>query len=162
LDRFGTILEQVLLHGFIANKSGLFPQKREYWDFIQTLEGLDSTTPDLFGIKNLLDNVRNLEGCKSAKGKGRAWIRMTLMQKSFAHYWEILVDSEVNRNNLMEFYEPWALIRSELMTAISGMILGLNSLEFNLCLKGEDLEGKASEIDWSSLIREGYYLGCIT
>lgn len=44
------------------------------------------------------------------------------------------------------------------MIAVSGMTLGLNSLEFNLCLKGDDLEGRTDTIDWSSFLRDGNVL----
>jgi len=39
------------------------------------------------------------------------------------------------------------------------MLLGLNSLDFNLCLKGEDLEKQSTELDWSLFLKDGNYIG---
>ncbi len=40
------------------------------------------------------------------------------------------------------------------MVAISGMMLGLNSLEFNICLKDDDLSSRSEKIDWSLYFRD--------
>lgn len=44
-----------------------------------------------------------------------------------------------------EFYEPEALMMEEEGTVIVGLLVGLNVLDANLCLKGEDLD---SQVRW--------------
>lgn len=44
-----------------------------------------------------------------------------------------------------EFYEPEALMMEEEGMVIVGLLVGLNVLDANLCLKGEDLD---SQVMW--------------
>ena len=44
-----------------------------------------------------------------------------------------------------EFYEPEALMMEEEGTVVVGLLVGLNVLDANLCLKGEDLD---SQVRW--------------
>lgn len=44
-----------------------------------------------------------------------------------------------------EFYEPEALMMEEEGMVIVGLLVGLNVLDANLCLKGEDLD---SQVIW--------------
>lgn len=46
-----------------------------------------------------------------------------------------------------EFYEPEALMMEEEGMVIVGLLVGLNVLDANLCLKGEDLD---SQVGWES------------
>lgn len=45
-----------------------------------------------------------------------------------------------------EFYEPEALMMEEEGMVIVGLLVGLNVLDANLCLKGEDLD---SQVLWN-------------
>lgn len=45
-----------------------------------------------------------------------------------------------------EFYEPEALMMEEEGMVIVGLLVGLNVLDANLCLKGEDLD---SQVTWN-------------
>lgn len=47
--------------------------------------------------------------------------------------------------SLSEFYEPEALMMEEEGMVIVGLLVGLNVLDANLCLKGEDLD---SQVIW--------------
>lgn len=53
-----------------------------------------------------------------------------------------------------EFYEPNALMMEEEGAVIAGLLVGLNVIDANLCMKGEDLDsqvmdnGSSSEILW--------------
>lgn len=86
-------------------------------------------------IRYLATSVRNLPELKTAVGRGRAWLYLALMQKKLADYLKVLVD---NKNLLSEFYEPEALMMEEEGTVLLAMLLvGLNVLDANLCLKGE-------------------------
>lgn len=41
-----------------------------------------------------------------------------------------------------EFYEPNALMMEEEGAVIAGLLVGLNVIDANLCMKGEDLDSQ--------------------
>lgn len=43
---------------------------------------------------------------------------------------------------LSEFYEPNALMMEEEGAVIAGLLVGLNVIDANLCMKGEDLDSQ--------------------
>ena len=49
----------------------------------------------------------------------------------------------------------YALVRSEELDHISGMLVGLSAFDFNLYIRGEDLERRSDVIDWSMYLRDG-------
>ena len=66
-------------------------------------------------------------------GRARAWLRLALMQKKLADYFRLLVDQ--GDDVLSEFYEPRALLRSDEAALVTGLLLGLNIVDCNLCVK---------------------------
>ncbi len=60
-------------------------------------------------------------------------MRLALMQKKLADYFKVLVD--VREEILLEFYEPFALMMSEEATILAGLLVGLNVIDCNFCLK---------------------------
>ncbi|XP_037591142.1 RUN domain-containing protein 3A-like isoform X3 [Cebus imitator] len=65
------------------------------------------------------------------------------MQKKLADYLKVLID---NKHLLSEFYEPEALMMEEEGMVIVGLLVGLNVLDANLCLKGEDLDSQRDSV----------------
>jgi hypothetical protein len=66
-------------------------------------------------------------------GRARAWLRLALMQKKLADYVKVLID---HRDGMMlDFYELDALMMSEESVIIMGLLVGLNVIDCNLCLK---------------------------
>lgn len=66
-------------------------------------------------------------------GRARAWLRLALMQKKLADYLKVLID---HRDVLLaEYFEPDALMMSEEATIIVGLLVGLNVIDCNLCIK---------------------------
>lgn len=55
------------------------------------------------------------------------------MQKKLADYLKILIDQR--DSVLQEFYEPGALLLSDEAVILLGLLLGLNIVDCNLCLK---------------------------
>ncbi|OXB76202.1 UNVERIFIED_CONTAM: hypothetical protein H355_016780 [Colinus virginianus] len=53
-----------------------------------------------------------------------------------------------------EFYEPDALMMEEEGAVIVGLLVGLNVIDANLCLKGEDLDSQVGVIDFSLYLKE--------
>ncbi|XP_037591143.1 RUN and FYVE domain-containing protein 1-like isoform X4 [Cebus imitator] len=78
---------------------------------------------------------------RTAVGRGQAWLYIALMQKKLADYLKVLID---NKHLLSEFYEPEALMMEEEGMVIVGLLVGLNVLDANLCLKGEDLDSQVA------------------
>lgn len=45
-----------------------------------------------------------------------------------------------------EFYEPNALMMEEEGAVIAGLLVGLNVIDANLCMKGEDLDSQVTRL----------------
>ncbi|KAK4814289.1 hypothetical protein QYF61_014803 [Mycteria americana] len=73
------------------------------------------------------------------------------MQKKLADYLKVLLD---HKHLLSEFYEPDALMMEEEGAVIVGLLVGLNVIDANLCLKGEDLDSQVGVIDFSLYLKE--------
>lgn len=66
-------------------------------------------------------------------GRARAWLRVALMQKKLADYMKVLID---NRDSVLaEYFEPDALMMSDEAIVIVGLLVGLNVIDCNLCIK---------------------------
>lgn len=66
-------------------------------------------------------------------GRARAWLRMALMQKKLADYLKVLIDHK--EDILSEYFEPDALMMSEEAIVIMGLLVGLNVIDCNFCVK---------------------------
>ncbi|XP_065568670.1 RUN and FYVE domain-containing protein 1-like isoform X2 [Artemia franciscana] len=145
LRHFFLVLEHILKHGLRPRK-GLLGPKREIWDILQQVERLCPTAQDL------TTSIRDLPTVRSAEGRARAWLRLALMQKKLADYLWILLE---NRETvLLPFFRPGALLLSEEGAVIAGLLVGLNCLDVNLCLKEEDLDKAEGVIDFSLYFRD--------
>lgn len=114
---------------------------------------MESMSPNCVEI---LHNIRALPDIKSGIGRGRAWIRFALMQRRLAEYFGILA---ANRIQLKDVYSELALMMDEdSVSMLSGLMVGLNVLEFNFVHKDEDLDNLPTAIDLSPFLREGNYL----
>ena len=84
-------------------------------------------------------------------GRTRAWIRIALMQKKLSDYIKILIDNKTDI--LADHYEPDAFILNEEMIIIIDLLIKLNVIDFNLCVKEEDLDYQHDVIDLSLYLR---------
>ena len=66
-------------------------------------------------------------------GRARAWLRLALMQMKLADYLKILIDHK--DDILVHFFEPDALLMSDEAIIIVGLLVGLNVIDCNLCVK---------------------------
>lgn len=66
-------------------------------------------------------------------GRARAWLRMALMQKKLADYLKVLID--VKDDVLSEYFEPDALMMSDEAIIVMGLLVGLNVIDCNFCVK---------------------------
>uniref|UniRef100_A0A2K6FU38 RUN and FYVE domain containing 2 n=1 Tax=Propithecus coquereli TaxID=379532 RepID=A0A2K6FU38_PROCO len=101
-------------------------------------------------------SVRDLPGLKTPLGRARAWLRLALMQKKMADYLRCLI---IQRDLLSEFYEYHALMMEEEGAVIVGLLVGLNVIDANLCVKGEDLDSQVGVIDFSMYLKNEEDIG---
>lgn len=127
------ILEQILQHGFRHRKGGVLTSKiKDIWSIFESLE---SACPE---SKAVAESCRNLSQIETSMGKVRAWIRLSLMQKKLPDYFKSLVD---NRDSLVgDLYDSGAMIMNDESSVVAGLLVGLNFIDYNLCVKDEDLD----------------------
>lgn len=144
LQHFFIVLEHVLRHG-LKPKKGLLGPKKELWDILQSVDKYCAEAHDISA------SVRDLPTVRTHMGRARAWLRIALMQKKLADYLQALM--EHRDDALAEYYEPHALMMSEEVIVILGILVGLNVIDCNLCVKEEDLDSQQGVIDFSLYLR---------
>ncbi|XP_066566739.1 protein RUFY3 isoform X4 [Amia ocellicauda] len=145
LQQFFVVMEHCLKHGLKTKKTFL-GQNKSFWGPLELVEKL---TPE---AGEITASVKDLPGLKTPIGRGRAWLRLALMQKKLSDYMKTLI----NRKDLLsEFYEPNALMMEEEGAVIAGLLVGLNVIDANLCMKGEDLDSQVNVIDFSMYLKDG-------
>uniref|UniRef100_A0A8D3ASY1 RUN domain-containing protein n=1 Tax=Scophthalmus maximus TaxID=52904 RepID=A0A8D3ASY1_SCOMX len=134
-----------LKHGLKTKKTFL-GQNKSFWGALELVEKL---TPE---AGEITASVKDLPGLKTPLGRGRAWLRLALMQKKLSDYMKTII----NRKDLLsEFYEANALMMEEEGAVIAGLLVGLNVIDANLCMKGEDLDSQVGVIDFSMYLKDG-------
>ncbi|XP_062902998.1 protein RUFY3 isoform X4 [Mobula hypostoma] len=145
LQQFFVVMEHCLKHGLKVKKTFL-GQNKSFWGALELVEKLCPEAGEI------TVSVKDLPGLKTAVGRGRAWLRLALMQKKLSDYMKALI----NRKDLLsEFYEPNALMMEEEGAVIAGLLVGLNVIDVNLCMKGEDLDTQVGVIDFSLYLKDG-------
>ncbi|XP_013882176.1 protein RUFY3 isoform X2 [Austrofundulus limnaeus] len=145
LQQFFVVMEHCLKHGLKAKKTFL-GQNKSFWGPLELVEKL---TPE---AGEITASVKDLPGLRTPLGRGRAWLRLALMQKKLSDYMKTII----NRKDLLsEFYEPNALMMEEEGAVIAGLLVGLNVIDANLCMKGEDLDSQVGVIDFSMYLKDG-------
>ncbi|XP_055615049.1 protein RUFY3 isoform X2 [Toxorhynchites rutilus septentrionalis] len=144
LQHFFIVLEHVLRHG-LRPKKGLLGPKKELWDILQSVERYCIEAQDI------TSSVRDLPTVRTHMGRARAWLRLALMQKKLADYLQVLI--EHRDDTLAEYYEPHALMMSDEVIIVIGILVGLNVIDCNLCVKEEDLDSQQGVIDFSLYLR---------
>ncbi|KAM8940963.1 RUN and FYVE domain-containing protein 1 isoform 2-T2 [Lycaon pictus] len=182
LQQFFVVMEHCLKHGLKVKKS-FIGQNKSFFGPLELVEKLCPEAADIAtSVRNLpelkdrerergrdigggrsrlhagsptRDLIPGLQdrtlGQRTAVGRGRAWLYLALMQKKLADYLKVLID---NKHLLSEFYEPEALMMEEEGMVIVGLLVGLNVLDANLCLKGEDLDSQVGVIDFSLYLKD--------
>ncbi|XP_064606057.1 RUN and FYVE domain-containing protein 2-like isoform X2 [Liolophura sinensis] len=145
LQQFFVVLEHVLRHG-LKPKKGILRDKREFWC---VLEAIEKFAPE---AAEMTTSVKDMPNVKTPLGRARAWLRIALMQKTLADYFKMLI--EKREEILMECYEPGAIMLEEEGMVISGLLVGLNVIDFNLCIKEEDLDQPMGVIDFSLYLKD--------
>ncbi|XP_073816569.1 protein RUFY3 isoform X6 [Musca autumnalis] len=144
LQHFFIVIEHVLGHG-LRTKKGLLGPRKELWDLLQCVETYCPEAQDITA------SVRDLPTVRTHIGRARAWLRIALMQKKLADYFQALI--EHREDALYDYYEPHALMMSDEIVIIMGILVGLNVIDCNLCVKEEDLDSQQGVIDFSLYLR---------
>ncbi|KAM4585989.1 RUN and FYVE domain-containing protein 1 [Fundulus diaphanus] len=144
LQQFFLVLEHCLKHGLKAKKSFIGPSK-SIWGPLELVEKLCPESA------NIGTSARDLPGIRTGLGRARAWLHLALMQKKVADYLKALLD---RKDLLSEFYDSGALMLEEEGAVMGGLLVGLNVIDANLCIKGEDLDSQVAVIDFSLYLKD--------
>ncbi|ESO87041.1 hypothetical protein LOTGIDRAFT_107183 [Lottia gigantea] len=147
LQQFFIVLEHVLRHG-IKPKKGILRDKHEFW---AVLEKIEKIAPEAGEITT---SVREMSDIKSPLGRARCWIRLALMQKKLADYFKLIIEQK--DQILSEFYENGAFLMEEEGMVLAGLLVGLNVIDCNMCIKGEDLDQPMGVIDFSLYLKGNF------
>ncbi|XP_032821923.1 RUN domain-containing protein 3B-like isoform X2 [Petromyzon marinus] len=150
---FAAILEQVLSHRLKGQLSWFgYEMPRCFWDYVRIA---CQRVPH-----NCLASVESMEHGGGGRAKGRAWIRMTLMEKRLGEYISsALRDVKTTRR----FYGEGAAMLGDEALLLAGMFLALNSIDFSFCLKGEDLANENNAvIDYTPYLKYTQSYGTIS
>ncbi|KAK5611818.1 hypothetical protein CRENBAI_009520 [Crenichthys baileyi] len=144
LQQFFLVLEHCLKHGLKAKKS-FIGQNKSIWGPLELVEKLCPESA------NIATSARDLPGIRTGLGRARAWLHLALMQKKVADYLKVVLD---HKDLLSEFYDSGALMLEEEGAVIGGLLVGLNVIDANLCIKGEDLDSQVAVIDFSLYLKD--------
>ncbi|KAM4733004.1 RUN and FYVE domain-containing protein 1 [Anableps anableps] len=144
LQQFFLVLEHCLKHGLKAKKSFIGLNK-SIWGPLELVEKLCPESA------NIATSARDLPGIRTGLGRARAWLHLALMQKKVADYLKALLD---RKDLLSEFYDSGALMLEEEGAVMGGLLVGLNVIDANLCIKGEDLDSQVAVIDFSLYLKD--------
>uniref|UniRef100_A0A8C5QZG1 RUN domain-containing protein 3B n=1 Tax=Leptobrachium leishanense TaxID=445787 RepID=A0A8C5QZG1_9ANUR len=142
---FASILEQILSHRLKGQITWFgYESPRSFWDYIRVA---CSKVPH-----SCICSIENMENVSSSRAKGRAWIRVALMEKRLSEYiTAALRDFKTTR---LRFYDDGAIVLGEEANMLAGMLLGLNAIDFSFCLKGEGLDGSfPAVIDYTPYLK---------
>ena len=149
LQQFLVALEHTFRHR-VKLRRNLLGQKRSFWGVIESFEKHSSD------FAESVASVRGIPGIKTMAGRGRAWLRFVLMQKKLADHFQVMVE---NKGILGDWYDPDAVMRSEESTIIAGMLMGLNAIDYNVLMKGEEFDKSGGVLDFVQYLKDGNYLG---
>ncbi|CAL1611147.1 unnamed protein product [Knipowitschia caucasica] len=141
---FVSILEHILSHKFKGQTTWFGSEStRSFWDFIKVACGKVA--------HSCIQSIESMENVQSSKAKGRAWIRIVLMEKRLAEYISsALRDLRITRR----FYEDGAIMLGEEAALLADTLIGLNTIDFSFCLKGEALDGSfPAVIDYTPYLK---------
>lgn len=147
ISDFFIIFEKCLWHGFKVPASSLIGRRKlpetEMWEFVGIASKSNKEMEDLY---NSLGGMSTL---RSVLSKYRGFWRLALMQKRLAEY--LLCLYECPKKD--QFYEPWALIRSESCSFLCGAFLSLNVFDSNLLVEEDALLEQINSFDLTPYIR---------
>lgn len=149
LVQFLVLIELLLKHRLKTRRT-LLGLKKSFWGVLEACERQSS------GLAASVANIRAIPGIRTNLGRGRAWLRISLMQKKLSDHFRVFTE---RRDVLSEWYDPEAAMMCEEGVVVSGLLMGLNALDYNVLLKGEEFDQSVGVIDLSRYLKDGNYLG---
>ncbi|XP_003745845.1 RUN and FYVE domain-containing protein 1 [Galendromus occidentalis] len=152
LQNFLNLIETVLRHQIRASGKrsmipGLLPSsdasEKSLWNLLESIPGAEKTA----------ENARHIPTIQSYRGKCRAWIRLALMQKQLADYVSKMIDMDL----LSQLYHESALLRNDEFALLCGLLVGVNVVDFNFCLKDENLDSIDTTVNFEPYLRRDVY-----
>ncbi|XP_035481830.2 RUN domain-containing protein 3B isoform X2 [Scophthalmus maximus] len=141
---FVSILEHILNHRLKGQTTWFgYESPRSFWDYIKAACG---KVPH-----NCIRSIESMENVRSSRAKGRAWIRVVLMEKRLSEYMSsALRDFKTTRR----CYEDGAIMLGEEAGLLADTLIGLNTIDFSFCLKGEGLDSSCpAVIDYTPYLK---------
>ncbi|XP_035000737.1 RUN domain-containing protein 3A [Hippoglossus stenolepis] len=139
---FAAILEHILSHRF-KGSGNWFDGQRSYWDYVRLA---CAKVPH-----SCISSIESMENISTSRAKGRAWVRVALMEKRLSEY---IVTALRDSRTTRRLYAEGAIMLREEATVLTGMLIGLGAIDFSFCLKGEALDGKsAAVIDYTPYLK---------
>ncbi|KAM9807178.1 RUN domain-containing protein 3B [Syngnathus typhle] len=143
LVNFVSILEHILNHRLKGQTTWFgYESSRSFWDFVKAAS---SKVPH-----NCIQSIESMENVRSSKAKGRAWIRVVLMEKRLSEY---ISSALRDLRTIRRFYEDGAIMLGEEAGLLADTLIGLNTIDFSFCLKGEGLDTGPSIIDYTPYLK---------
>uniref|UniRef100_A0A3Q2QMI9 RUN and FYVE domain containing 3 n=1 Tax=Fundulus heteroclitus TaxID=8078 RepID=A0A3Q2QMI9_FUNHE len=139
LQQFFVVMEHCLKHGLKSKKTFL-GQNKSFWGPLELVEKL---TPE---AGEITASVKDLPGLRTPLGRGRAWLRLALMQKKLSDYMKTII----NRKDLLRYV--YILTRCGPLSGNTATIKKMDS-SFNLCLFS--LHAQVGVIDFSMYLKDG-------
>jgi chromosome segregation ATPase len=131
LDQFCMVVERVFRDG-LKEKRSFFGGDKDYFDFAVNIVKL------LPEARQCIQNVKSLSSARTSEGKGRAFIRIALVEKTLGKYIKRLAEEE---SLVRDWYNGDALMRNEEhVSMLVGVLEMLNVINFSLCLKDIDFD----------------------
>jgi len=124
LNNFCNVLEHIFCHGLKGKKPPGSVENILFWEFIK--QACQSVP------YNCLSKIGDMDDLGTVRGKGRAWIKMALMEKRLSEYINVALMEEPI---IKRFYEPCAFLGNEEASILSNVLTALNSVDFSLCLR---------------------------
>uniref|UniRef100_A0AAZ3PDF6 RUN domain-containing protein n=1 Tax=Oncorhynchus tshawytscha TaxID=74940 RepID=A0AAZ3PDF6_ONCTS len=141
---FVSILEQILSHRLKGQTTWFgYETHRSFWDYVKV--ACSKVSP------SCIHSIESMENVHSSRAKGRAWIRLVLMEKRLSEYISsALRDFKTTRR----WYEDGAIMLDEEAGLLADTLIGLNTIDFSFCLKGEGLNGSCpAVIDYTPYLK---------
>ncbi|XP_035616839.2 RUN domain-containing protein 3B isoform X1 [Oncorhynchus keta] len=141
---FVSILEQILSHRLKGQTMWFgYETHRSFWDYVKA--ACSKVSP------SCIHSIESMENVRSSRAKGRAWIRLVLMEKRLSEYISAaLRDFKTTRR----WYEDGAIMLGEEAGLLADTLIGLNTIDFSFCLKGEGLNGSCpAVIDYTPYLK---------
>ncbi|XP_068179476.1 RUN domain-containing protein 3B [Antennarius striatus] len=141
---FVSILEHILCHRLKGQTTWfVYESPRCFWDYVKAA---CSKVPH-----NCIRSIQSMENVRSSRAKGRAWIRVVLMEKRLSEYISsALRDVRTTR----KFYDDGAIMLGEEAGLLADTLIGLNTIDLSFCLKGEGVDGSCpAVIDYTPYLK---------